>query len=507
LLESNASFDMLPFNTFSIHGLVGFTVTAVLSVVFFLSYWKLGRHALDLILSFLFVCVAAACMASFMADNVVMTGMDSWSRRDAAAATLQCIRFMYVMAIVSMPFQLHFVLCYCGVRSVLRRRIHWVYALFGVMIPVTWSPMFLQARHHALAAAGSWTCSAPWQPSTGPFAIVFLIIWIVVQVYSLVILHRGADSTDGAKLSRLALIRWAILIQAGGGLTAATAVQLGYAGPSLFSAGVVAGAVLIAIAITRDRIDVNRKKNLAEQELDLASRIQKQMLPQQDPSIPGFDASGWCRPAAKAGGDTYDFFPLPEGDWMVTLADASGHGIGPALIISETRAMLRAFGIKCVNAIDVLNEARKLLGPDLFDGQFVTCFLGLLDAPASALSYASAGHGPIIFYEQSSGRFHTERATHPPLPLVSPQEQDAPPALRRHEFQSGDFLVLVSDGIPESLNAKDEMFGLQGLLNVLQGARDLGAREMIDCCRREIDRFVTPAGQADDLTMAVLRKT
>lgn len=500
---------MVPFNTFSIHVLVGFMVTALLAIVFLLIYWKLGRHILDLILAGLVACGAAACLADFLADNIIRSGADSATRPGAAVATLWCIRVMYVLAIISMPLQLHFVLNYCRRLNALSRHIRWVYMAFLVAIPVTWSPLFLELRREAIAATSSWTCAAPWQPVSGPLIIAFLAVWFAVQVYSLILLGRHTGSADNAgagPLGRRRLLHWAILLQAAGGLTACAAAALGYAGPSVFSAGSVVAAVIIAIAIVRDRIDADRDKQRVQRELELASRIQRRMLPQEDPLIAGFDAAGWSRPAAQAGGDTYDLFPLPNERWMVTLADASGHGIGPALIISETRAMLRAFGTRCADAMDVLHEARRLLRRDLADTEFVTCFLGMLDLPASVLSYASAGHGPIIFYDRAANEFHLEHATHLPLPLVSPLEQETPPELRRRRLRSGDFLVLVSDGFWEAIDAKGRQYGIKRLLEVLRGARDLGAREIIDLSRHEVDKFIAPAKQIDDLTMVILRK-
>ncbi len=500
---------MLPFNTFSIHALLGVMVAAPISAIFLLIYWKLGRQILDLIFAGLVACCAAACLAVFLADNVVPPGMDSPAVPGAASATLRCIRFMYVLAIVSMPFQLHFVLRYCRTRNALSRRVGWVYAAFLAAVPAAWSPLFLEARGEALAATGSWACAAPWQPRTGPLVVAFLAVWFAVQAYSLILLWRYPGRTRGlvgGPLSRLRLLRWAILVQAAAGLTAAVAAGLGYAGPSVFSAGSVVAAVLVAAALGRQRIDADREKQRVQRELELASRIQRRLLPQRGVSMPGFDAAGWSRPAEQAGGDTYDLFCLPDERWMITLADASGHGIGPALIISETRAMLRAFGTRCASAVDVLHEARRLLVGDLHDGQFVTCFLGLLDTPAAALSYASAGHGPIIFYDREADEFHTEDATHLPLPLVSPLEADSPPVLRRRQFRSGDFLVLASDGFWEAFDAKGRRFGIERLLEVLYRARNLGAREIVDLCRREIDRFIHPARQLDDLTMVVLRK-
>jgi serine phosphatase RsbU (regulator of sigma subunit) len=506
---------MLPFNTFSIHALLSFMIAAPLAVIFLLIYWKLGRRILDLVFAGLVACCAAACLAAFLADNVVQAGdvisarTDPQLVRDLASRTLLCIRWMYVLAIIGMAGQLHFVLFYCRGQNVLIRHIRWVYAAFLIATAAAWSPLFLEARGLALAETGSWLCAAPLQPKSGPLLIPFLAVWLAVQVYSLVLLwgHGGRTSeVVGGPLSRLRLLRWAILVQAAGGLTAAGAAGLGYAGPSVFSISSVAAAILVATALCRERIDADREKQRIQRDLELASRIQEGLLPRQGPSIHGFDAAGWSRPAQEAGGDTYDLFLLPDERWMVTLSDASGHGIGPALIISETRAMLRAFGSRCGDALDVLCEARRLLVHDLSEGQFVTCFLGLLDVPAAALSYASAGHGPIIFYDRDTDGFRTENATQLPLPLVSPLEKESPPVLRQWRFRSGDLLVVASDGFWEAFNARGQQFGTERLLDVLYRARNLSACEIIEMCRQEIDRFTMPARQSDDLTIVVLRK-
>jgi len=239
----------------------------------------------------------------------------------------------------------------------------------------------------------------------------------------------------------------------------------------------------------------------------MASRIQRGLLPKESPALAGFEMAGWSRSAEEAGGDTYDFFPLPDGRWMVTLADASGHGIGPALIISETRAMLRAFGTRCPDALEVLREVRALLETDLPEGQFVTCFLGLLDPAAGVLCYASAGQGPVIFYERATGRFEREIATHLPLPLAHPGGPDPAAVLRERRFAPGDLLVLASDGFWETTGPDGRPFGIPRLVDVLDRGRDLSAAEIIALARREVDRFVHPNKHADDLTMVVLRKS
>ena len=139
------------------------------------------------------------------------------------------------------------------------------------------------------------------------------------------------------------------------------------------------------------------EKQRLERAMQLAREIQQGLFPRGAPAVCGFDIAGFCEPADATGGDTYDFMPLPGGQWVLFVADATGHGIGPALVIAETRAMLRAVSLQGPDVSAVLRIVNNLLIADLNAESFVTCFLGLLDPFARRLVYASAGHGPILF--------------------------------------------------------------------------------------------------------------
>jgi phosphoserine phosphatase len=298
----------------------------------------------------------------------------------------------------------------------------------------------------------------------------------------------------------------AILVEGAGGLAATVGGFLNYAGASIFPAACVAASVLVAAALFRERVWSEQAKQRMDHELALASRIQQDLLPAGNPSVAGFDLAGWSRPSAQVGGDTYDFASLSDGRWMIALADASGHGIGPALIMCQTHATLRALAAASADPVEILRKACELLGRGLPEGRFVTCFLGVLDPPAAAILYASAGHGPIIFYDRQADRFDLQNASQPPLPLAFPDGLAGTSNLPRRPFAAGDMLVLASDGFWESTDRSGGMFGMPRLLEVLRRARDLGAAEIIDQARQDIERFTAPHKPADDLTMVVIRK-
>ncbi len=258
------------------------------------------------------------------------------------------------------------------------------------------------------------------------------------------------------------------------------------------------------VAIQRARlIEHFLAKQQMERAMRIARDIQRDLLPKESPRGAGFDVAGFNRPADETGGDIYDFVPRADGRWMLSVADATGHGIGPALIIAETRAILRAVGRGEPDPAAVLGAANDMLSADLDNGRFVTCFLGTLDLRAASLRYASAGHGPLLFYTRRDDRFEQTPASGPPLGIV--EGTDFGPATR-FDFQPGDFAVITTDGFFEASNARDEQFGMERMTDVLRKARDLPAAEMIEVLHAAVCEFAAGEPQADDLTAVVIRR-
>jgi len=264
-------------------------------------------------------------------------------------------------------------------------------------------------------------------------------------------------------------------------------------------------AAQAGVSIQRARlIEHYLQKQEMERAMRIARDIQRGLLPKAPPDIEGFDIAGFTQPADDTGGDVYDFFPLPEGRWMFVVADASGHGIGPALVIAETRAMLRATALRGDDVATLLATTNSLLERDL-EGRFVTCFLGLLDPATGTLVYGSAGHGPLLFYRRAADEFTEVSATGLPLGIVPGVAYDKVPSFR---FQSGDFAAVITDGFFEADDpAGKERFGVPRLIELLRRDRDAPAAEMIANLHRAVVAFSGRAVQADDLTAVVVKKT
>jgi len=157
---------------------------------------------------------------------------------------------------------------------------------------------------------------------------------------------------------------------------------------------------LAGVAIQRQMLlDEFAHKQRLERDLALARDIQQRLLPKSDPKVPGYAIAGWSKPADATGGDCYDYVPLEDGRLGIFLADATGHGIGPALIVSECRALIRALGTSVDDPAAILRRANILLNADLDSGRFVTTFFGVLEPSGHTLPYLSAGQGPVLHYQ------------------------------------------------------------------------------------------------------------
>ncbi len=237
--------------------------------------------------------------------------------------------------------------------------------------------------------------------------------------------------------------------------------------------------------------------------LQIAREIQRGLLPDSALDLPGYDMAGFNESADETGGDIYDFLALPDGRALVTVADASGHGVGPALVIAETRAMLRTASSLGREVSQALATANSLLSEDL-DGRFVTCFVGLLDIDAHRLTYASAGHGPMVFYTTQTDRFDEVPATGLPLAILPDGDYAE---MLTFDFAPGDFAIITTDGFFEAAKADGEQFGMERMMDILRASRDKSAAEMIEDLHQAVLVFTTGMDQADDLTAVLIKRT
>jgi serine phosphatase RsbU (regulator of sigma subunit) len=284
------------------------------------------------------------------------------------------------------------------------------------------------------------------------------------------------------------------------------AVYLVYAGLILTGgilAAFVAGRIRTHVEAALREAELQSKLEQVNHDLDIARSIQQGLLPTRSPNLENFDLAGWNKPANQTGGDYFDWQSLPDGRLAISLGDATGHGIGPALISSLCRAYARASLVVDNGHPRVLERLNRLLADDLAANRFVTFALIFLDPASCRVEILSAGHGPILWYRHATDELESLEAQGIPLGMIA--EVGYEQALVR-QLAPNDMIVLVTDGFYEWENPSGEEFGLQRLESVIHQSHDVSAEEVIARVRSAVESFCKGTEQKDDLTAVVLKR-
>jgi serine phosphatase RsbU (regulator of sigma subunit) len=193
-----------------------------------------------------------------------------------------------------------------------------------------------------------------------------------------------------------------------------------------------------------ERRQAERVVDARAREFSLARTIQQGLLPKAPPVLPGFEIAGVSYPTQETGGDYFDFIPLSDGHWGIALGDASGHGIGAALLIAETHAYLRALALTRTAPGQVLDSVNQRLVEDITSDHFVTLFLGRLSPLTRSLVYSSAGHLPGYVLDGRGEVKMVLKSTGLPLGADGTGDFPTGPGVR---LEPGDLVFLLSDGI------------------------------------------------------------
>ncbi len=259
-----------------------------------------------------------------------------------------------------------------------------------------------------------------------------------------------------------------------------------------------------AVALQRAKLlKEYAEKQRLERELDLAKEIQMSLLPKNNPIIDGYDIAGWNRPADQTGGDCFDFICEDDKRLGIILADASGHGIAPALIVSQVRTILRSlFGTE-MSLEDTLRVVNNILCNDLPPDRFITTFCGVLFAKENEIRYCSAGQGPLLHIKPKTKQVSIFQATCCPLGIIEnmPFNIDTPIKLDK-----GDIVLLITDGFFEWMNPDKDQFGIERVSEVILNSHLLPAGEILDKLLAEVERFAKGTKQDDDLTGIVIKR-
>jgi len=238
------------------------------------------------------------------------------------------------------------------------------------------------------------------------------------------------------------------------------------------------------------------------QEMELAREIQQSLLPRDLPDLDGWQFASWQRPCNETGGDYHDFLD-GEDRLDLVVGDVSGHGLGPALLMSMARAYLRALHRQSPDLAGVLGRLNDLLVEDMGDDTFMTMAVVRLWDDGGG-RYVAAGHPPPLVYRVDEDGFDGYESTGMILGAIEDCDYASvaiPP------LASGDYLVLLSDGILEAVDpSTGEEFGDERVRDAVRAARRLGAEGII---RRLVQDVMAHLGEGvpeDDITMVVAER-
>jgi sigma-B regulation protein RsbU (phosphoserine phosphatase) len=232
-----------------------------------------------------------------------------------------------------------------------------------------------------------------------------------------------------------------------------------------------------------------------QREQDDALRIQRALMPATLPMTTSFEVAGAWQPAGNFGGDCYDAFVFAPDKIGLSIADVAGKGLPAALLMSSLQASVRAFARDGSQPQDVCASVNRLLCGQMIAGRFVTMVYLCLDAANGTLTYANAGHNPPLL-ARGTGTMETLSASGTVLGVFPDAIYDR----ARTALQTGDRLLLYTDGITESRNDADEEYGETRLSDALLRNRHLDAAALHAAVMKDITAFAT-AGFQDDATL------
>lgn len=256
-----------------------------------------------------------------------------------------------------------------------------------------------------------------------------------------------------------------------------------------------------AIALENARLyEEMLEKQRIKEELGLAREIQENLLPKHSPSNDRFELSGYNLPSKEIGGDYYDFIPIDERKIGIAIGDISGKGIPAAILMSNLQAALRISAGRAQNTQEVVQQVNMHITRTTTAEKFATFFYGVFDTQDLSLEYTNAGHNfPILWRNRGTYSLLKEGG------IIIGLTEGALYETKQINLESGDFLVLYTDGITEAFNPDEDIFGEPRLLQTIENASHLSAREILDFILEAVIDFTHGYLQTDDLTLVVLK--
>jgi phosphoserine phosphatase RsbU/P len=281
--------------------------------------------------------------------------------------------------------------------------------------------------------------------------------------------------------------------------------------PSRDQLGELAGSFNQMTGSIENLLQTAAEKKRMEEELRIARQIQMSLLPRGPLDFPGIGVTALCVPAREVGGDYYDFFPLGNNRLGVLIADVSGKGTSAALYMAELKGLVLSLSQIYQSPRQLLMEVNRIISENLDTRSFITMTYGVIDLGAGVMTFARAGHTPMIYLQGNAADGRGAQVLAPSGIVVGlriPGATEKFAELLEEDsitLQRGDVLVLYTDGITEAMNGESDLFGEARLSRIVTEHGHLDAAELRERILREVEAFVGSADQHDDMTMILIK--
>ncbi|MFZ0613582.1 MAG: PP2C family protein-serine/threonine phosphatase [Desulfobacterales bacterium] len=249
-----------------------------------------------------------------------------------------------------------------------------------------------------------------------------------------------------------------------------------------------------------------QERRQLENELNLARDIQKMLLPQELPRIPNLEVAAYSRPSQIVGGDYFDFVRFGNGHQGLMIADVAGHGVSASMLVASLQAFLRTITPTSNSPAEVVRQIHKLLIHNIRYKTFASFFIGAFDPANGTLTFCNAGHPPQLLF-RNGNRKEDDLDLLMPTGAAVGLVEEADFGEKTIELDSGDTLVLYTDGVTEAENGRHQRFGREALAELIRGVDSNTAGELVSRIKCDLQDFSEGRPLPDDVTIVVSRVT
>ncbi len=252
--------------------------------------------------------------------------------------------------------------------------------------------------------------------------------------------------------------------------------------------------------------EANEKKRL-DHDLEIARDIQRILLPNESPAVTGFEISGLNVPARQVSGDYFDYIKIDNEHLGIAIADVSGKGVPASLIMAICRSVLRSEAAQNQSPAEVLKKVNRQLYPDIKEDMFISMAYVVVDQTNGAVTLARAGHDAPLLYRRATQKVEALKPPGLVLGIDSGNVFDRLTNDFSVPLESGDCLVLYTDGVTEALESNGEEFGLERMIQSVRASAPQGAAAIVERVNEDVRTFAGAHPQHDDITLIAIRKT